>query len=124
MDPVLIMHRRAVAIVLFLGLLGAPGLSLAQAAPAGYKPERIEATAPEYPRKAYRDEVEGFVDLELTIGPNGRVEDVAILQAEPRQVFERAAIRAVMRWRYKPPSDDGINEPVKDSIRLTFKIDG
>ena len=124
MDPVLAMNMKTRSMILLaamIGLSGAPGWS--QTPAESYKPERIEATAPEYPRKAFRDEVEGHVDLELTVGTDGRVEDVAILDAEPRQVFERAAIRAAMRWRYKPPSEDGISVPVKDKVRLTFKIE-
>ncbi|MDX1571808.1 MAG: energy transducer TonB [Xanthomonadales bacterium] len=118
------MNSRTLGTMLVAAMIGmaAPPASAQEPANA-YKPERIEATAPEYPRKAYRDEVEGHVDLELTIGTDGRVEDVAILDAEPRQVFERAAIRAAMRWRYRPPSEDGITEPVKDKVRLSFKIE-
>lgn len=109
--------------VLALGALLMLGAVLAQNPPEGYKPERLEITQPEYPRKAYRDAVEGYVDLEVTVAPDGKVEDVDILDAEPRQVFERSAIRAVLRWKYRPPSEDGITVPVKERIRLSFRID-
>ena len=115
-------NRRLTVLMLVVALaLGSPAVVCQDL--EAYKPVRIEAPPPEYPRRAYQDEVEGWVDLELTIDAKGRVDDVAVLDAEPRGLFERSAIRAVMRWRYRPPGDDGMSAPVKDRVRLAFKIE-
>lgn len=58
--------------------------------------------APEYPREAWRRGLEGWVDVELTIGPDGRVLDAKVLASQPRGIFERAALRAVMQWVFDP----------------------
>ncbi len=57
---------------------------------------------PEYPRKAARAGKEGWVKLEFTITRQGRVADAAVVEARPRRLFNRAALRAIRKWRFKP----------------------
>lgn len=90
----------------------------------GFRLQRINNVAPSYPRKAHADGIEGWVDLQLTVNPQGRVEDVTVLDAEPKQVFERAAIRAAVKWRFRPPEDAGITTNRSGRIRINFRLDG
>ncbi len=79
---------------------------------------RIE---PEYPMKARQEGIEGFVKLLIDITPEGTVSNVRIIEAEPRRIFETAAKRAVLRWKYDPLYIDG--EPQLDPdilVTLTF----
>ena len=62
----------------------------------------IDRTTPAYPQTAINDNVEGRVTLSITINPDGTVRDVTVLNAQPRGYFEKSAVRAVQRWRYKP----------------------
>jgi protein TonB len=57
---------------------------------------------PGYPRMAQERGIEGRVIMSITIMPDGSVRDVRVVEAQPRGVFETAAVRAVQRWRYRP----------------------
>ncbi len=69
---------------------------------------RIE---PQYPRDALVGGIEGWVRLEFTIMEDGSVSDVVVLEADPPRVFNRNAIRAVLRWKFKPRIENG--KPIK-----------
>lgn len=98
----------------------------------GFKPEPardrtrepipVSLPAPEYPREAARAGVEGHVVVEFTINIQGRTEDIDILSAEPRGMFERAAQRAVADWRYQPYQVNGQAQPKRVQQTLTFKL--
>ena len=84
----------------------------------------IARVSPEYPRKAYLDGQEGWVDLRLTVAPDGSVADVQVVDAEPRRVFERAAIRAAMDWRFQAPASAGLASDQTGVFRFEFNMDG
>jgi periplasmic protein TonB len=78
---------------------------------------------PEYPPRAKQRGIEGWVDIEFTIGPAGNVQDPKVIGANPRAVFDEAALRAVRRWRYNPKVENGVavSRPgVK--VRLRFEL--
>ncbi|MBY6186722.1 energy transducer TonB [Marinobacter hydrocarbonoclasticus] len=82
---------------------------------------RIE---PRYPVKAARDGKEGYVILSFTINEMGGVDDVKVIEAEPRRLFDQEARRALRKWKYKPKIVDG--KPVKQpgqTVRLDFTLD-
>ena len=62
----------------------------------------IVQLTPMYPRKAALKGIEGWVKLEFTITQDGVVSDVKILSAKPRRMFNRAAIKSILRWKFKP----------------------
>lgn len=65
---------------------------------------RIE---PRYPMQAARDGVEGWVKMSFTINETGGVEDVQVVDANPRRVFDKEATRALRKWKYRPKVVDG-----------------
>ena len=65
---------------------------------------RIE---PRYPVQAARDGLEGWVRLSFSIMEDGSVGDVEVIEAEPRRVFDREAVRALRRWKYRARIVDG-----------------
>ncbi|WP_299072565.1 energy transducer TonB [uncultured Paraglaciecola sp.] len=82
---------------------------------------RIE---PKYPVQAARDGKEGWVKLSFTINEVGGVEDVKVIEADPKRVFDREARRALGKWKYKPKIEDG--KPMKQyglTVQLDFKLD-
>ncbi len=81
---------------------------------------RIE---PRYPARALIREVEGWVLLEFSISPAGTVVNPFIVDSEPPRMFDRAALRAVARWKYKPKVEDGVAVTRTGvQVVLTFKI--
>ncbi|WP_394132849.1 energy transducer TonB [Shewanella maritima] len=82
---------------------------------------RIE---PQYPIAAARDGKEGWVQLSFTINEVGGVEDVKVIKAEPKRLFNREAIRALKKWKYKPKIVDG--KPLQQpgmTVQLDFTLD-
>jgi protein TonB len=79
---------------------------------------------PKYPVQAARDGREGWVKLSFTINEAGGVEDVKVMEAEPRRIFDREAVRALKKWKYKPRIENG--KPVKQfnqKVQLDFTLE-
>jgi protein TonB len=78
---------------------------------------------PEYPPRAKQQGIEGWVELEFTISPVGTVQDAVVIASQPSYVFDRAALRAVRKWRYNPKTENGVavaRSGVK--VRLRFEM--
>lgn len=63
---------------------------------------------PLYPARAQARGVEGWVHLRFTITPQGTTEDIVVLDADPKNYFERAAKNAVRKYKYKPKVENGV----------------
>ena len=81
---------------------------------------RIE---PQYPRDALVEGIEGYVVVEVTIGADGSVKDVRVIQAEPKRMFDRNVIRAVLKWKFKPRIINGVPVERKAIQMLEFTLD-
>lgn len=81
--------------------------------------EPLSRVPPSYPRRAQRRGLEGYVELEFLIRPDGRVEggSIRVIEARPRQVFEEAAEQAVGQWRFEA---DGRTRRARQ--RLEFQL--
>ena len=99
--------------------IGGPGgMNIAE---GDYLP--IVRVAPVYPSRALSRGLEGFVDMSFTVTTTGTVKDPIVLQSTS-SLFERAATRAVLKFKYKPRVVDGI--PVEVSgvkTRITFELE-
>jgi protein TonB len=77
---------------------------------------------PQYPVRASERGIEGWVIVEFTIAPNGTVKDAVVVDSEPARIFDRAALRAVQKWKYKPKIVDG--SPVeRTGIQIKFPFE-
>ncbi|MCH8277450.1 MAG: energy transducer TonB [Proteobacteria bacterium] len=99
--------------------IGGPGgMNIAE---GDYLP--IVRVAPVYPTRALTRELEGFVDMSFTVTAAGTVKDPIVLQSTS-SLFERAATRAVLKFKYKPRVVDGIPvEVVGVRTRITFVLE-
>jgi protein TonB len=75
---------------------------------------------PEYPERALMKRTEGFVMLRFTVTETGSVADPVIVSSEPPGVFDRAAIRSVLRWKFQPQLADGKPVSVITYTRVNF----
>ena len=82
---------------------------------------RIE---PDYPMQARQRGIEGWVVVEFTISTAGTVKDAQVVASEPGNVFDRAAVQAVRKWKYNPKIVDGkAVERTGMKIRLDFEME-
>lgn len=78
---------------------------------------------PVYPPNAARRHQEGYVIVDYTIDELGRVKDARISDRQGDEVFDRAALDAVNKWRYRPLLVGGVAQSVEGmQTQLTFKI--
>ena len=61
----------------------------------------------QYPAKAKRRNIEGFVKARLEVNALGTVDSVEVVESKPKGVFERSAIRALYKYKFKPQMIDG-----------------
>ncbi len=67
----------------------------------------LARVSPVYPPSAERRGIEGWVKVAFTIAEDGTVVDPRVVGADPRGVFDRAALRAISKWRYQPQLIEG-----------------
>jgi periplasmic protein TonB len=67
----------------------------------------IVKVAPVYPRRAQTRGIEGFVLLEFVVTRTGAVRDPVVIEASPPGIFDRAAIQAALKFKYKPKVVNG-----------------
>jgi len=81
-------------------------------------PRPLDNIEPEYPESAHLQE--GKVVLRLLIGETGAVDDVAVVRAEPKGLFEDAALEAFRVARFSPGMVLG--RPVKSQITVEVEF--
>lgn len=85
----------------------------------------IVKVAPIYPNRAATRGIEGFVLLEFTVDERGAVLDPRVVESSPSGVFDRSALNAVVRFKYKPRVVNGTAVRVQGVLhRLTFELSG
>jgi len=84
----------------------------------------IVKVAPQYPRRALQKGIEGHVTVEFTVTALGTVVDPKVIDANPPTVFNRAAMNAVKKFKYKPKIVDGKAQAVT-GVRniIRFELD-
>ena len=83
----------------------------------------IVKVAPVYPNRAATRGIEGFVLMEFTVDETGAVLEPRIVESSPAGVFDRSALNAVLRFKYKPRVVNGAAVRVQGVLhRLTFEL--
>jgi len=85
-------------------------------------PRKVVQTSPVYPYKARQRNIEGFVKVKMLVRADGTVGEVTILDAQPKGLFDDAALKACPNWRFQPGVIDGVAVPswVVTTIRFTL----
>ncbi len=84
----------------------------------------LNDVSPDYPRYALQRGIQGHVKLAFTINRAGAVENLRVLEASPRNVFEREARRAAVRWRFAPRTEGGLAVAREAVKTLYFRLQG
>ena len=88
-----------------LGAFNLAGLNLN--APVDGDTLAIVRILPRYPSRALSRGIEGWVLMEFAISELGLAVNPVVIESEPAGIFDRAALSAVKRWKYRPMIEDG-----------------
>jgi TonB family protein len=83
---------------------------------------RLSKLNVEYPARALAANVEGWVELAYTIGPDGSVSNIKVLSATPPRTFESSASKAVGHLRYQPVVQGGKAISVSTQVRIVYRV--
>jgi len=75
-----------------------------------YEPNQLTlafAYPAEYPLSKLNRGVEGFVSIGFSVSPVGEVYDAFVIEAEPKGAFEKSALKAIEKFKYKPRYENG-----------------
>lgn len=78
--------------------------------------EPVIEVVPTYPEAAADRGASGYVEVAFTVRPSGEVDDVSVVESEPGDVFDAAAVEAMRRWRY--PADTE-----RSAVELTERLE-
>lgn len=79
---------------------------------------------PEYPPRAQSRGIQGWVLMQFTISAAGTVKDAKVVEADPKGVFDDAALKAVARWKYAPMVEEGVAVERRGvQVKLTFQLE-
>jgi protein TonB len=106
MDMNLDAINMAPAATVDVSIAGAGGMS---ASDGEYLP--IVKVAPIYPRRAQSRGIEGYCIIEYTVTKTGSIRDPQAVDCQPSGMFERASLKASLKFKYKPRVVDG--EPIE-----------
>ena len=112
--------------------VGAPGQSAAQralqAARTAFEmdevdrpPQVLRKIPPVYPHDALKKRIEGMLVLRFLVNEVGKVEDISVVRADPKGIFEQRAVEAISKWRFKPGIFEGKPVPTWVVIPIQFK---
>ncbi len=79
---------------------------------------------PKYPIGAARDAIEGWVTLAFDISAIGEVINVKIIDSQPKRIFDKAAKKALKKWKYRAKLVDGEHvEQYNFTVQLDFNME-
>jgi periplasmic protein TonB len=76
----------------------------------------------QYPARALQSNVEGWVEIGYTVGPDGSVNNIKVLNSTPPRTFEASASRAVSHLRYQPVIQNGKPVTVGTQVRIVYRV--
>jgi TonB family protein len=90
--------------------------------PGLVNPEQIASVAPDYPIEAMRAKASGYVEMDVTVGVDGRPTDAMVVTApDPAYGLDAAAVLAISGWTFKAGTLDGKPVPVRVRVGMSMK---
>ena len=83
---------------------------------------RVNKLDVQYPSRALQNNIEGWVELAYTVGPDGKVSNLKVLNATPPKTFDSSASSAVSRLRYQPVIQGGKAISVGTQVRIVYRV--
>ncbi len=79
---------------------------------------------PKYPEIAAERDMEGWVLVRFSIAKDGSVAAPVVVKSEPTRIFDKAALDAIVKWKYRPMMHGGqvvVREGV--TVKITFELE-
>lgn len=115
-------HRAPVPVA-DVNIAVSPGFGItAGSADGDYLP--IVKVAPVYPRRAQDRGIEGYVIVEFIVTKTGAVRDPKVVEYDPSTIFNKAALAAALKFKYKPRIVNGEAIEVHGVLnKITFRLE-
>ena len=84
------------------------------------KANLVKKVEPQYPPLALRTRIQGTVEFNVLIGPEGHVQKLVLVRGHPLLV--NAAKEAVLHWVYQPTLLNGKRVAVSTTIDVPFRL--
>ena len=84
------------------------------------EPKKVKDVKPAYPEDAKNAGIQGIVILETIIGTDGSIQEAKILRGVAQ--LDKAALDAVMQWKYTPTLLNGEPVEVIMTVTVTFTL--
>ncbi len=78
--------------------------------------------APKYPKKAAKRRQQGWVKVQFIITVAGKVKSPFVVASKPNGVFDKAALKAIRRWKFKPKIVNGQRVAQRAVQTIKFKL--
>lgn len=82
--------------------------------------KRTKTVTPVYPEGARNRDLSGWVDVAFVVNEAGNVTNARVVDANPKDVFNNAALTAIEQWRFEPPTRDGMPTTQATKVKLRF----
>jgi protein TonB len=87
------------------------------------EPTMIRQTRPTYTSEAMRAKVQGDVELEAVVQPNGLLSDIQITKSlDPQFGLDQEAIKCVKQWLFRPATKSGQAVAFRVSLVIQFRL--
>ncbi len=105
--------------LLKLTLLGLLAIAPARAQSKAEPPVPVRMVPPVFPEEMRRQGISGVVTVKCTIDEQGNVKESKVEKSSDA-IFEKPALEAVQRWKFKPAKQDG--NPVSAHVSIPIKF--
>lgn len=87
-----------------------------------YRPVPTYTPKPRYPRSARNQGIRGSVGVGLTIGADGNVESVWVVDSSGSEILDQAALDTVSTWRFEPARRGAEAVSTRTSLNVEFQL--
>lgn len=87
------------------------------------QPQLVRRISPVYPFAARQKGLAGIVVVKFLVTEDGKVTQASVVEANPVQVFEQAALEAVSKWRFDAAQLDGETVATWMIVPIRFQMD-
>ena len=82
----------------------------------------LSRVLPRYPPRAEARGIEGWVLLEITVTPIGTISKARVVDANPKEIFDQAALEAIRQWQFKSAFKDGRPIAQRATLKIMFRL--